>query len=237
MLKMHSLLQVRLGVVGKEAVKLVAKGSITAKFMQNVKVEAGRSVIVDDSIINCDIVSYDTVTVKGKAGKIIGGKVAALYEIKAHTIGTQTETLTSLTVGRNFILENEINKKRTEVIIVKQRVEEINTTMKMQFGEEIFKNPKEYRKILPALKKKTCLLLLNDMASANASLKKLVEEAKAIEEKLKFEREPVIIVTNKIYPGVVVNVKKSVKKIDHIIENAKFYEDLLDKSIRFIAAV
>lgn len=227
---------VKLGVVGKESVKLVANGNITARFMQNVKVEAGKSVIVDDSIINCDIVSYDTVTVKGKAGKIIGGKVAALYEIKAHTIGTQTETMTSLTVGRNFILEEEISKKRTEIIMVKDRVEEINTTIKMQFGEEIFKNPKEYIKILPPLKKKTCLLLLNDLGTANSSLKKLFEEAKAIEEKLKFEKEPVIIATNKVYPGVVVNVKKSVKKIDHAIDNVKFYEDQLDKSVRFVAA-
>jgi len=53
---------------------------------------------------------------------------------------------------------------------------------------------------------------------------------------MKFEKEPVIIATNKIYPGVVVNVKKSVKKIDHIIENVKFYEDQLDKSVRFVAA-
>ncbi len=227
---------VKLGVVGKEAVKLVAKGNITAKFMQNVKVEAGKSVIVDDSIINCDIVCYDKISVKGKAGKIIGGKVAALNEIKAHTVGTQTETLTSLTVGRNFILESEITKKRTEVIMIKERVEEINTTIKMQFGEEIFKNPKEYIKILPALKKKNCLLLLNDLGTANASLKKLIEEAKIIEEKMKFDKEPVIIVTNKIYPGVVVNVKKSVKKIDHIIDNVKFYEDQLDKSVRFVAA-
>jgi uncharacterized protein (DUF342 family) len=151
-------------------------------------------------------------------------------------VGTQTETLTSLTVGRNFILESEITKKRTEVIMVKERVEEINTTIKMQFGDEIFKNPKEYIKILPALKKKNCLLLLNDLGTANASLKKLIEEAKAIEEKMKFEKEPVIIVTNKVYPGVVVNVKKSVKKIDHIIDNVKFYEDQLDKSVRFVAA-
>jgi len=228
---------VKLGVVGKESVRLVAKGNITARFLQNVKVEAGKSVIVDDSIINSDIVSYGTVVVKGKAGKIIGGKIAALYEINAQTIGTQAETITSLTVGRNFILENEINKKRSEIIIIKDRVEEINTTLKMQFGEEIFKNPKEYIKILPAVKRKTCLLLLNDLASANTSLKKLIEEAKAIEEKLKLDREPFIIATNRIYPGVVVNVRRSVKKIEKIIENVKFYEDQLDKSVRYVAAI
>ncbi len=227
---------VKLGVVGKEAVKLIAKGNITARFMQNVKVEAGKNVTVDDSIVNCDIVSYGVVAVTGKVGKIIGGKVAALNEIRAHTIGTPNETQTILTVGRNFILEDQINKKRTEIIMVKERMEEVTTSMKMQFGEEIFKNPKEYIKILPAMKKKTCLLLLNDLGSATSSWKKLVEEAKAIEEKMKFDKEPVIIVTNKVYPGVVVNVKKSVKKIEHIVENVKFYEDQLDKTVRFVAA-
>jgi uncharacterized protein (DUF342 family) len=227
---------VKLGVVGKESVKLVAKGNISARFMQNVKAEAGKSVTVDDSIINCDIVSYEKVSVTGKNGKIIGGKISALYEINAHTFGTQAETMTSLTVGRNFILENEISKKRTEIIMIKERVEEINTSMKMQFGEEIFKNPKEYIKILPPMKKKTCLLLLNDLSSANNNLKKLIEEAKLIEEKMKLEKEPVIIATNKVYPGVVVNVRKSVKKIDRLIENVKFYEDQLDKSVRFVAA-
>lgn len=227
---------VKLGVVGKESVRLVAKGNISARFMQNVKAEAGKSVTVDDSIINCDIVSYEKVSVTGKNGKIIGGKIAALYEINAHTMGTQAETMTSLTVGRNFILENEIGKKRTEIIMIKERVEEINTSMKMQFGEEIFKNPKEYIKILPPMKKKTCLLLLNDLSSANNNLKKLIEEAKVIEEKMKLEKEPVIIATNKVYPGVVVNVRKSVKKIDRLIENVKFYEDQLDKSVRFVSA-
>ena len=127
-------------------------------------------------------------------------------------------------------------KKRTEIIMIKERVEEINTSMKMQFGEEIFKNPKEYIKILPPMKKKTCLLLLNDLSTANGSLKKLIEEAKAIEEKMKLDKEPAIIATNKVFPGVVINVRKSVKKIDRLVENVKFYEDQLDKSVRFVAA-
>lgn len=227
---------VKLGVVGKEIVRLIAGGSISAKFLQNVRAEAGKSVEVEDSIINCDIVSYDAITVKGKTGKIIGGKLAALYEIKAHTIGTQTETLTSLTVGRNFRLEEDLNKKRNELRIIRERIEELTTSMKMQFGEEIFLNPKEYIKILPAAKKKICLLILNDLGNANASFKKVSEEVKIIEEKNKLEKEPVVIVTNRVFPNVVINVKKSVKKIDKPIDNAKFYEDQLDKSVRFIAA-
>jgi uncharacterized membrane protein len=103
--------------------------------------------------------------------------LVALYEIKSATIGTQTETPTTLTVGRNFAVEEELNKKRGEIKIARERIEEITTTMKMQFGEELFKNVKEYLKILPPQKKQKCLVFINDLNKANAALQKLIEES------------------------------------------------------------
>ncbi|HOP28292.1 MAG TPA: FapA family protein [Spirochaetota bacterium] len=228
---------VKMGVVGKDGTRLIAKGDISAKFIQNAKVEAGKSVIVSDSIINCDILSYDKIEITGKNGKIIGGKLVALYEIKSPIVGTQTETVTNLTVGRNFAVEEELNKKRGEIKIARDRIEEITTSIKMQFGEEIFKNPKEYIKILPSLKKQTCLVLLNDLGKANASLQKLLEESWGIEARLKLEREPAVVVRGRIFPGSIVNVKKSVRKIETPLDNVKLYEDPEDKSVRFISAI
>lgn len=228
---------VKLGVVGKDGTKLVAGGDVSAKFIQNAKVEAKKSVIVSDSIINCDILTYDRIEVTGKNGKIIGGKLTALYEIKSPIVGTQTETITTLTVGRNFAVEEELNKKRGEIKIARDRIEEITTSIKMQFGEEIFKNPKEYIKILPSVKKQTCLVLLNDLGKANASLQKLLEESWGIEARLKLEREPAVIVKGRIFPGSVVNIKKSVRKIETPLDNVKLYEDPEDKSVRFISAI
>ncbi len=228
---------VKMGVVGRDGTRLNAKGNVSAKFIQNSKVEAGKSVIVSDSIINCDILSYDRIEVTGKNGKIIGGKLTALYEIKSMIVGTQTETSTALTVGRNFVVEEELARKRSEIKIARDRIDEITTTMKMQFGEEIFKNPKEYIKILPPVKKQNCIVLLNDLGKANAALRKILEESWEIEAKLKLGRDPVIIVKGRIYPGSVVNVKKSVRKIETPLDNVKLYEDPADKSIRFISAI
>lgn len=228
---------VKMGVVGKDGTRLIAKGDISARFIQNAKVEAGKSVIVSDSIINCDILSYDKIEVTGKNGKIIGGKLVALYEIKSPIVGTQTETVTNLTVGRNFVVEEELNRKRGEIKIARDRIDEITTTIKMQFGEEIFKNPKEYIKILPSLKKQTCLVLLNDLGKANAALQKLLEESWEIEARLKLEREPAVVVRGRIFPGSIVNVKKSVRKIESPLDNVKLYEDPEDKSVRFVSAL
>lgn len=107
----------------------------------------------------------------------------------------------------------------------------------MQFGEEIFKNPKEYIKILPSVKKQTCLVLLNDLGKANAAMQKLLEESWEIEARLKLEREPFIAVRGRIYPGSAINVKKSARKIEASLDNVKFYEDPEDKSVRYVSAI
>lgn len=231
-------ISVKLGVVGvgKESVKLIAGGEVKARFMQNAMVEAMKSVIVEDSIINCEIISYDSIIVNSPTGKIIGGKLTALNEVSASVIGTQNETTTSISVGRNYAVEKELTDKRSEIKIVKDKVDEVNNQLKMQFGDEIFKNPKEYIKILPPVKKKNCLLLLNDLSNANRDMKKLIEESKEIEARNKPDKEPFIKVSNKIFGGVVLNVKKSVKKIEKPIENVKFFEDPMEKAIRITTA-
>ncbi len=228
---------IKLGVVGKESVKLIAGGEVQARFMQNARVETVKSVIVEESIINCDIVSYDSIIVSSPAGRIIGGKLSALNEVSASVIGTPNETATTIFVGRNYVVEKELADKKSEIKIVKDKIDEINGQLKMQFGDEIFKNPKEYIKILPPLKKKNCLLLLNDLGSANKEMKKLIEESKEIEERNKADKEPFIKVSNKIFGGVVLNIKKSVKKIDKPIENVKFFEDPTEKTIRLTTAL
>ena len=116
------------------------------------------------------------------------------------------------------------------------KLAELNKTGRI-IGEEIFKNPKEYIKILPSLKKQNCLILLNDLGKANAAAQKLIEESWKIDERLKLAREPFISATNRIYPGTVVNVKKSVRKIDEPLDNVKFYEDPEEKSVRFVSAI
>ena len=228
---------VKAGVLGKESGKLMAGGDVSAKFLQNTRIEANGSVTVEDSIINCEVLCYKSITVTGKNGKIIGGRITALYDVKSTVIGTQNETTTSITVGRNIVVEKELADKRSEMKAVRDKIDEITANIKMQFGEEIFLNPKEYIKILPPPKKKVCLILLNDLGTENTNLRKLAEEAKGIEERVKLDKEPFIIASGRIYPGAVLNIKKSVKKIERPIDNAKFFEDSMDKTIKFVAAV
>jgi len=228
---------VKMGVVGKENAKLVANGKVTAKYLLNSKVEAVGDIIVEDSIINCDVFSNSKIRVVARQGKIIGGKATALYEIMVNVSGSPNETETLLSVGRNLFIEKELADVHKEIAKWRQAVDESIRKLKGSFGNSVFENPKEYIAKLPPTKQKSCLILLKELSNNNAEMKKLIEQSKEIQDKLKLEREPCIIIKNKAYPNTIINIRKSTKRIDSPIDNVKYYEDPEDKIIRFSPAL
>ncbi len=227
---------VKMGVVGKEAVKIIAGGNLNAKYLLNAKVETGGDIIVEDSIINCYVFSNNMISVVAKSGKIIGGEVTALHEIVVKVSGAPNETETVLKVGRNIFIERKLRDLKKEIARVKDEVAETMRLLKVNFGEGVFEDPKKYISILPAIKKKKCLTLLQELNAGNKELKVLMENARKVQQGLKLERDPVIRITDKVYPGTIISIKRSVKKIDSIASNVKYYEDPAEKIVRFTAA-
>lgn len=228
---------VKMGVVGKENVKLTAGGNVVAKYLLNAKVEAAGDIIVDDSIINCDVFSNSKISVVARQGKIIGGKSTALYEILVNVSGSINETETQLNVGRNLFIEKELADIHKEIAKWRETVDETMRKLKVNFGEAVFDNPKEFIAKLPNFKKKNCLILLKELSSSNKELKTYMEQSREVQNKLKLEREPCIIIKNKAYPGTIISIRKSIKRIDTLIDNVKYYEDPDEKIIRFSPAV
>ena len=54
--------------------------------------------------------------------------------------------------------------------------------------------------------------------------------------KLKLERDPVVIIRDKVFPGTVIKIKNSVKLIEKEFQNVQFYEDKHQKVIKFTSA-
>ncbi|HOD16637.1 MAG: DUF342 domain-containing protein [Spirochaetes bacterium] len=228
---------VKMGVVGKENVKLTANGKITVKYLLNAKVEAAGDIVIEDSIINSDVFSNSKISVIARQGKIIGGKATALYEIQVNVSGSPNETETLLSVGRNLFIEKELAAIHKEIAKWRNAVDETMRKLKVSFGEAVFDNPKEFiSKLIPA-KQKSCLLMLKELSANNKELKKMMEQSKEIQDKLKLEREPCIIIKNKAYPGTIISIKKNTKRLESPIDNVKYYEDPDEKIIRFSPAV
>ena len=227
---------VHLGIGGKGDCVILSGGSVHTKYIINAKVEAVDLIEAEDSIINSRVIANDAIHVTAKHGKIIGGETIARHEIKVNVAGSPQETITDLTTGRSLFVERELAVLRKDLEKSKAEVDETLKKIKNSFSEEVFKNPKEFISILPPVKKKNCLILLKELSEGNKGLKVMLQQREAIEEKYKLERDPTITINDKVYPGTVLSIKKSKRKIEKEMSNAKFFEDPEEKVIRFSAA-
>ncbi len=228
---------VKQGLAGKGNMRAIAGGKIKAKFLLNCDIEAVGEIEVDESIINSRVFSNDKVMVTAKHGKILGGEITARHEVVANIIGVPKENLTKINAGRSLFVEREIVGIREEINAVQVQIDEVMMKLKTSFGEGVFDDPKKFIAILPPIKKKQCVTLITEIQNLNRTKKEIDARRVVAEEKLKLEREPVVVVTDCVYPGTVISIKKHIRRIDQKLDNVKFFDDMDTREIRYTSAV
>ena len=110
------------GIVGA-GTRVVARGSVTAKFIQNATVHTGRDLTVGSYIFNAVVRSEGTVAVnKGagrSSGRIAGGQIIAAEGIQASFAGSPSGTITKLVVGIDPTAEESL--RRCQIQLAKYR--------------------------------------------------------------------------------------------------------------------
>lgn len=86
------------GMQGMSQGKLEAGGNVVARFIERATIIAKGSVFAD-YLVNCLITAGDSVTLKGKWGKLLGGVISAGKEITASTIGSPGSDHTQIELG------------------------------------------------------------------------------------------------------------------------------------------
>ncbi len=110
------------GIQGTEKSKLIAKGNIITKFIQNANVEAEGSVITE-AILHSTVTAGNSIQADIGKGLIVGGRVAATNKITASTIGSPMGTVTVLQVGTLPKLYHEYKQLEGEV---KKKLDNLN---------------------------------------------------------------------------------------------------------------
>lgn len=85
------------GIQGMDKGTVKTLGNLTAKFIQNAKVEAGGNVVTE-AIMHSEVAANNVYADKGK-GLIVGGKVMAAHYIWATIIGSPMATHTDIQIG------------------------------------------------------------------------------------------------------------------------------------------
>lgn len=104
------------GIQGTQKSKIVAKGNIVTKFIQNATVEAGKT-IVTETIVHSKVTASDGIIVEKGKGSIVGGEISATNLIAAKSIGSPMGTLTIIRIGalpRIYTEFKELGQKMRE---------------------------------------------------------------------------------------------------------------------------
>ena len=110
-------IQVAGGIIGKNTALIKAGGGIKAKFIQNCRVAARNSVLVEKGIVNSSIFTMDSVQV-GDKGMILGGEIYSVHGLRAGKIGKKSSKATHIHCGIDFSVQQEREKCNSQLRIL-----------------------------------------------------------------------------------------------------------------------
>lgn len=210
------------GMLGGNKASVVTRGNIFAKFFENTAIEADGSVQAD-VFMNCRIKSKEKVVVKGNRGSIIGGEISAVQGVESYSIGNDAETKTVIYAGAGTGISQRLALLQKKVAATKEelgKIEEGLAKFKMletQRGTSYANDPR--RVALLRIRIRDMAVIAEDEA-----------EIKKLEQLVARSKGAVITVSDRVYPGVFINIDSSRLIVKNIAANVEFY--LLEDSIR-----
>ncbi len=200
----------RNGMQGMSHGKLEAGGNVVARFIERATITAQGSVFAD-YIVHCLIVASDSVVLKGKWGKLLGGVIRAGKEITAKTIGSPGNDQTQIELG---ILPEErarYTKLDAERGQIKAQLNRIQNITRMPPSNDI--SPDRL-----AMRQK----LIEASAQLEEQYDTIVREMEALKEVLDTSSEARVNATKAVYPNVRIQIDSGFLTTKTMIEFATF---------------
>ncbi len=207
------------GITGEGKGIVSAYGGVKAKYINNQTVISHSLVEVSEEIRNATIKADQRVIVTQGRGWIIGGTISAGREVRARNIGSRYATPTIIKVGLLPEVWDKLEGLKRK-ISMKERI-------RVQMGKELtyLQKLKEQEGELPPKKKD----LLQEIEFLNGiyrdQLKEMREEWEFLENHLKELTVGQVTVEEMVFPGVVINILNSLRKIAEAKTGVIFKKD------------
>jgi uncharacterized protein len=208
---------VRNGIQGMQRGHIRARGNVTAKFIENANVHAQEAVTVAEAILHSNVSGGKRVAVQGKRGVIVGGCVRAGEEIITRLVGSHFATPTTLEVGVNPELRDELSKARKEMKEVQQNLDQT------QKAVQLLKNL-ELNGTITQEKKEMLLRVTKSYYNLMGQHELLKNRILEIEVQIDELRYGKIKVAETMHPGVKIVIGSAVLPVRDPIQYATLYE-------------
>ena len=191
-------LVVKQGIFSKEHGYVKVGGTVVAKHIEGMKIEANR-IQVHSNIINADVKAIDYIEVFGDPGTIIGGTTRAGNYVKANTIGSPMGNKTCITVGS----PDDVLESIPELVgSIRNRKEELQ---KVQSGKALVEErPDPSGKT--AVNSETLVKLKSTESQVLQELEQLEEKMSGLQKSEKRLRVAKVHFRDHIYEGVNVRI-------------------------------
>ncbi len=110
------------GIVGKKA-RIIAQDDITTKYIRNAYVETEKTIIVNEAAMHSTLISGQKIIVMGAKGLIVGGTIAAAFEVSAKEIGSKLATYTEISIGETPKMREEMQKAMAELKSIEEQLD------------------------------------------------------------------------------------------------------------------
>ncbi|MFU8787422.1 MAG: DUF342 domain-containing protein [Methylobacter sp.] len=183
--------------------KIISKGSISARFVENALLEAGTDIIIEEFSMHNHLTALNRILVGKSGGKkshIIGGITCASMLVKAGMIGSTSGSLTKVKVGLNPYLQRQVDRLKVELEENEKEQEDIK-----KIGMFVMSNPEKNKNGL--LKK-----LLHTREKLEADYAKLNEKRIQILSEMPVVDQVQVIVENAVYCGTEIHIGHAVWK-------------------------
>lgn len=119
------------GIMGRDGAAIESTtGSLYAKFIQSAKVTVDKDVMVAEGILHSNIYAGGKIQCNGKRAQIVGGEVMAGEEIRVKQLGAQASTPTSIIVGTNPKILQQIKQIDQIQSQASEKLEKIETNIR-----------------------------------------------------------------------------------------------------------
>ncbi len=150
------------GMNGMGKGKIVAKGNVTSKYIENSTIESEKC-IYSETLINSNVTAKESIILRGQSAAIIGGTVTACDVISAKTIGNKTNSETNLVIDiskyqeeqklyekkrkQQAHIENDLNSKLRELKELEEKIEYISSPSFESDNKNSIKNQLIFKRI------------------------------------------------------------------------------------------
>ena len=199
--------------VTDDLVKIDAKGSVSAKFIENAQVNSGNKIMVQDWVIKSTMFAINEIIVgkkDAKKGQIIGGSITSGLLVKAMNIGSGAGASTHIQVGNANDIEKEKDKLGVQISHTSKSLFDLQNTFR-----SLKNNPTNQAKEMLKKALNSKQLMEEELVALRA------QEAELEREKLRAKNAKVVVEV-KVYSGTSIHVSQYTKEIQEDLGGRTF---------------